>query len=343
MWRPRRIGIMTTPNLSDAQRELRAAVTAGDSSAARVLVGGLLDQGVAGSALIADLLAPEQVWVGLRWQRGESSVADEHASTAVVDSALGVIESNAATQHTGEVVLAVTCAESEWHVLPARMAAQQLREAGAQVRFLGPTMPADHLREYLARLQPDALFLSATMATSLPGAARSIEASHDVGVSVVVGGAAFRADGALAARLGADALLVDARDFSTESIPVCGASGYPRLAWSSFFALEDGAAAVQAASYRGLLSRVPALQLMTPAQSDKTREDLRHIIDFLAVSLLVGEARVMRDFTWWLLDVLESRGVPSSAVVASYRAIADELDTVTGSLLSALAEEVSAA
>lgn len=334
---------MITTDVEMAERRLRQATTSGDSQLARAVVGELLDQGVGGRALVLDVLAPAQRDIGLRWQRAEATVADEHATTAVVDAALGVVESNAGIERPGGTVLAVTCAESEWHTMPARMAAQLLREAGAHVRFLGPSMPADHLREYLTRLQPEALVLSATMATSLPGAARSIEAAHDAGVPVITGGAAFGRDAALSLALGGDAWLADIGALATTALPVRPRASQPQLAWAEYLTLQQAAPAVTAAAYERLLQRIPALSRMTATQTARTREDLKHILDFLAVSVFLGEERITRDFTQWLLVVLQARGVPVAAVKESYRALAEELSDEAALLLRELAEEVPAA
>jgi methanogenic corrinoid protein MtbC1 len=321
---------------------LMEAMWAGNPQAARDLVKTQLLEGAPGSDLIVDLLAPAQAAVGRHWQRREWSVAEEHAATAVVDAALAVVEARAAAAQPDGPVLVLACAESEWHSLPARMAAQILRESGASVRFLGPSLPADHLREYLGRLQPDALLLSATMPTSLPGAARCIDAAHDVGVHVIAGGGAFGADATRAQRLGADNWVGDVRDLQSWTAPSPHAASEEPLPWPEFLVLQHAAPAAAAAAYYGLLVRVPALQRMTDSQAARTREDLAHILDFLAVSLLVNDERVMRDFTSWLCDVLQARGVPLSAVPASYRALAEELDPTTTGLLTELADGLAA-
>ena len=315
---------------------------AGDPVAARGLIREQLERGVPGTALILDLLAPAQRAVGLQWQRDRWTVADEHAATAVVDAALSLIEA-AIPAHSDGPLLAATCAESEWHSLPARMAVQLLREAGAQVRFLGPSMPADHLREYLARLQPEALILSATMPTSLPGAARTIDAAHDAGVPVIAGGAAFGGDAARAERLGADGWLLDLRNADPLAAVRRDLSSGAAPDWPQYLALESALPAVAAAAYEVLLDRVPALRQMNASQMARTREDLAHILSFLGVSLLVDDPRVLLEFTDWLHQVLAARGVSPGAVTASYRALADQLDVATGDRLRTIADgEVAA-
>jgi methanogenic corrinoid protein MtbC1 len=332
---------MTTTQTLTAAERLHDAMVTGCCLTARSLVGELLDQGASGASLIVDLLVPAQTGVGDRWERGEWTVADEHAATAVADSALAVIESNPSAPRGDGVQLAAACAETEWHSLPARMAAQLLREGGAQVRFLGPSMPADHLREYLARLQPDALILSATMPTSLPGAARSIEAAHDAGVPVIAGGRAFGNDATLATRLGAAGWLGDARALDSSCMPQWEKWAPPQLPWSAFLTMEHQAETVTGLAYEALLVSAPSLRSMTPGQSARTREDLNHIQSFLAVSVLLHDDRVIRDFTAWLLIVLSARGVPTAAAQTSYRALSDQLAGEPAEWLTTLADEMS--
>ena len=319
-----------------AHQQLWEALAAGDADAGRDIVRRQLAAGVPGTTVVLDLLAPAQRAVGLEWQRATWSAADEHAATAVVDAALAVVEQNATRRGPTGTSVVVACAETEWHALPARLAAQQLREAGVRVTFLGPSLPADHLREYLARLGPDALVLSATMPTALPGAARCIDAAHDVGVPVVVGGAAFGDDASCARLLGADVWLSDIALFTVPTVrpvPVPGRA----LAWPEWEALRATRDVTCDVAMLNLLVTMPAFALAaTPAQLARTREDLAHIVDFVAIAVLVDDPRILERFTSWLTDVLAGRGVPLRAVEMSYLALAAALGEGTAaSLLTA--------
>ncbi|SRR6266487_2259805 len=113
---------------------------------------GLLEAGVGVQELILGLLGPAQAEVGRRWEANQWSVADEHAATAIADAVLGALSWRTdAAGDQGRVV--VTCAEGEWHSLPARMAAELLRVHGWQVTFLGASTPADHLRRFVAEVE----------------------------------------------------------------------------------------------------------------------------------------------------------------------------------------------
>jgi methanogenic corrinoid protein MtbC1 len=302
-----------------------ACLLAADASGGRRIVSGQLDHGVPGSTIIRELLAPAQHAVGLAWQRASWSVADEHAATAVVDSALAAVESSSTVRRVTGREYVLACAESEWHAMPARLAAQLARESGAQVRFLGASLPADHLREYLARLQPTALLLSATMPTSLAGAARCIEAAHDVGVKVIAGGGAFGADESRARTLQADAWMLDPGALS--EVRFWGRSSRePR--WEPYLALQADAEAVVAVAYDRLLIDRPQLREMSPIQQLRTREDFGHIVEFTATSLLLDDSRVLSAFVGWLADVLEARHVPRAVLNPSLLALAAAIDDV---------------
>lgn len=319
--------IGAVPTLTSAGERFWQYLIASDADAGRDLVTEQLDAGVSGSVVISELLAPAQLAVGQEWQSGRWSVADEHAATAVVDAALAVVESNPSVRPDSGPRFVAVCAESEWHTLPARLAVQQFREAGAQVRFLGPSIPADHLREYLAQLQPDALVLSVTMPTSLAGAARCVAAAHDVGVPVIAGGAAFGTDHQRAGAIQADSWCASAGSLR---VPMLVSPGFesdlrPHPRWDAFYAVQEVSHFAVEAALNGLLADLLLLQRVTDSQLTRTREDLHHMLDFLATSLLVDDARLMSQFTCWLCAVLQPRGVPVSAVAWSYQALADEL------------------
>jgi hypothetical protein len=53
----------------------------------------------------------------------------------------------------------------------------------------------------------------------------------------------------------------------------------------------------------------------------RTREDIEHILNFLAASLYVDDVSLFLDFLGWLDAVLEARRVPVAAVTAGIDAV----------------------
>lgn len=272
----------------------------------------------AGLPAAVKLLAEVQRKVGDLWQHNELTVADEHASTAIVDLALAAACFEAdRRRHAPEGTVVVACAEEEWHVMPARMFAEQVRAAGWDVVFLGASTPAEHLQRFVAAERPAAVAVSCTVPLYLHGARRAISASHAAGVPVLAGGAAFGTAPNRAAAIGADAWA------ATLDGAVATLSGWvsdrPPLAAP----LVDEAPALAAGAERPLIveramsslaDRFPPLADYANWQLARTREDLDYILRFVEASLLTGDDSIITGFASWLKSVLAARGLPDGIV-----------------------------
>jgi methanogenic corrinoid protein MtbC1 len=264
------------------------------------------------------LLAEVQRKVGDLWQQNELTVADEHAATAITDLALAAASLEAQRRAPApNGTLVVACAEEEWHVIPARMFAEQLRAAGWDVVFLGASTPAEHLKRFVAAEQPTAVAVSCTVPVHLHGARRAISASHAADVPVLAGGAAFGAGPNRATAIGADAWA------STLDDAVAILTGWvgdrPPLAAP----VVDDALALAAAAERpviveramtALSRRFPPVAEYDSWQLARTREDLDYILRFVEASLLTGDDSIVTSLATWLTSVLAARGLPDGTV-----------------------------
>jgi signal transduction histidine kinase/methanogenic corrinoid protein MtbC1 len=301
--------------------------------------GGHLDEAVEG------LLAPVQVEVGRRWETATWSVAQEHAATAIVDDALAAVGTcRPQVPSRGRVLVA--CVEGEWHTVPARMLAEQLRARGWSVTFLGGSMPADQLEGHLRQARPDALLLSCSVAMSLVGAARSIEAARRVQVPVLVGGRGF-GDQAVAARrasaVGADACAPTAAaaaavlDRWVEEPPQQGPPTPPALA-----ALELATCRSELvdAAVDELFVRFPTLASYDDRLMAHTRADFGYIIDFAAAAVEVGDPAVLEELVVWLQRVLGARHVPGEALALGLESLGVAASRLDVAVLAAVLRQV---
>jgi methanogenic corrinoid protein MtbC1 len=269
------------------------------------------------------LLAGVQREVGRRWQDQDWSVADEHAATALADLALAAAALGfpMAAPTRGSVV--VTCAEEEWHILPARMFAEQLRGFGWDVVFLGASTPADHLARYLARRPVVAAAVSCTVPVHLPGARRSIVAAHQVGIPVVAGGAAFGTTPARALAVGADAWATSTE--AADRAASAWSGGAPPLASPrddrEQLALAADRQVVVDDAMADLAVHFPEMVAYSPWQLKKAREDLDYIVRFVEAALLTGDDTVVVEFVSWLVPLLAARGVPPGAVLLGIKSL----------------------
>lgn len=328
-----------TDHLDDRLRHARlgilSATVAGDAGLAYELVRGLLAEGVSFESVLFDVIAPLQSEVGMRWQHGDFSIAEEHASTGAVETVVSLLAGSLATgAEEGHVV--VGCAEGDAHSLPARIVACHLAYLGRRTTFLGAGLPADDLASYLGDVQPDALVLACSMTGHLPRARAAVRAAHHQGVPVLVGGRAFGSDGRRAVAIGADGWVPDAR--RTAAV----LDGWaPDIAASERGITETGVA--EAASLEG--DRAAIIEAAVSSSPDSSAADLRAglslLIEGVIASVLVADPTVVTELTRWH-DSLGREHVSTRSLVSTLRALLDptsraaaHLDEALGSLDSA--------
>jgi methanogenic corrinoid protein MtbC1 len=272
---------------------------------------------------VIDLLAAVQAEVGSRWHTQRWTVADEHAASAIVDHALSVVGAAAPTM-PGEGRIVVACVEDEWHVLPARMLAEQLRARGWDPIFLGASSPADQLGRFARRSEPVAVALSCSLAVHLPGARRSIEACHDAGLPVVAGGSAL--PGAERARaIGADAWGASA-DEVVEVLGAWAVEGPPPLATPTVptperLAVTDRARILDEAV--AVLTRRVAPLADAPAHvRARLRDDLEGLLRAAEAAAHVADPSIVAEQVRWLRALSEARGEPGGLTAVALEALA---------------------
>ena len=280
-------------------------------------------------ACVTDLLAAAQHEVGRRWEFGEWTVAQEHAATVIVDGAIAHLHLALDERATGTGPhAALVCAEGEWHVTPARLAALRLLHRGWRVTFLGASTPVDQLRRTLAQTRPDVLGVSCTLPLHLPGARRTVAVGHECGLPVVAAGAAFGPGDGRARAIGADAGGGDLEELEPrmrrwlDGAPPVAPDGQPAHA-DEVVTLDRARSAI--VDRVGGTFRPPVDAIDAERWLARTREDLEWILRFAAVSLDVADPTLFHEFLSWLQGVLVVRGVPVAALAVGLDRLADAL------------------
>ncbi len=282
------------------------------------------DGGVGFDRLVYDVLAPAQIEVGRRWARGEWTVAQEHAATAITDAAIGALATRIDAQpESGPIVLC--CAEGDWHSMGGRMATELLRADDWDVVFLGASLPADQLPDYLNEVRPFAVGLSCTVAMYFAGARRCVRAVHSVGVPVIAGGAALGGTDRSAMSLGADGWASDVAQASLmlarwkeEGLPVLRD---PSEVTNDGDTLDATWMSLRDAALVQMHLDVPAMTSYDDRNLSRTREDLGYIIRFLSGALVVGDDDVYLAFLAWIADHLDTIDGTAGILEASVRAV----------------------
>ncbi|TML42431.1 MAG: helix-turn-helix domain-containing protein [Actinobacteria bacterium] len=319
------------PGVRTARAALLTAAASGDWDTAISSVAPLLEGGAAQGEILNQLLLPTQVEAGARWHANRWGVVEERLCTAACESILTLVEASHGRRPTDKGHLVIACVEGEHHSFPARAAACDLRELGWRVTFAGADVPADQLRSFLAAERPDAALLSCTLPANLTGAQRSVRAAHDLGLPVLVGGAAFGRDQQRAECVGADAWATTAHAAGDLLDGVLGAAARPRIR-----ALGDDPArqAQRLAATAPLLARIAAGALGALIGTDRAlgaEPWAQNILRTLAASLLAGEEQLVHEDVDWVVEHATARGESPHTVVSLLSAVATALPESFGS------------
>ncbi|PPK67515.1 cobalamin-dependent protein [Actinokineospora auranticolor] len=316
----------------DALGRFDGALASVDVDAAVAAVEGLLDDGVDPATVLVDVISSAQRIVGDRWQRGEWTVAEEHAATAVAVSATEAVARYARRVPATRGRVVVACAEREWHALPAMIVGTALRGAGWEVTLLGASTPPLRLSQYLQDLGPDATAVSCSVLGALPTTRRFIEASTSAGIPVVVGGSAFGVDGRRATALGATAWAASARDAVAvvAELPtvVPEAAPLPGPAVGEQAALE----LIHHRLFTGLRERwALAAQVVTTEQlpldsvAAVAVDVVNQALHAVWSALLTGDPTTLSETAAWTAALLFARGVEPGLVDELGRLLAADL------------------
>jgi methanogenic corrinoid protein MtbC1 len=149
------------------------------------------DLGVPLAVLFQDVLLHVQEEVGLRWQRGDLRVGQEHEITEIVREVIAQLSWRHASAPQGPPILAA-CPPGEHHDLGLRMVVGLLRAQGRQVHFLGANVDAPFLLEEIRDRLPAVVLLSAKLPARFPALQQLMEELRGVpatqSIPVVVGG-----------------------------------------------------------------------------------------------------------------------------------------------------------
>jgi methanogenic corrinoid protein MtbC1 len=176
---------------------LDALRAANGPNAYRIAARGL-DEGMSIPELYQRVIAPAMCEIGVLWEKGALTVADEHLATSLTHRVLAALrppmkihaDAERSDQAGKRAMLATV--QGEQHALGLRMAADVLEDAGFQVIYLGADVPTEALLQAVAALSPDLLALSVTMPELQPRleeVTAAMRRQHP-GVALVVGGQA---------------------------------------------------------------------------------------------------------------------------------------------------------
>ncbi|MFE6164862.1 B12-binding domain-containing protein [Streptomyces sp. NPDC056486] len=290
----------------------------------------------AGERVLLELIAPAQERVGLAWAANDITVAQEHAATAISERCVAAVADATAPALTGTYVgrVLVACVDGEWHALPARLVSEVLRLRGWRVDYLGAHVPTEHLVAHVHRTGAQAVLLSSTIPTLLPGAHNAIASCQSVGVPVLAGGAAFGPGGRYArlmqaewAKDAADAATLLSKNLTDPGaqaarlpdldLPHLGDQEYTMIRRTKLQLVKRALADVEAG--------FPEMRRYSELQRERTIEDIDFIVSYLATAVYVDDPALFTRFITWTADILAARNVPPRCLVPALDSLLTQL------------------
>lgn len=196
-------------------RAYRSALLSADLAAAESTIRDALDADLTSAEVHEELIAPALWLIGELWERGEISVADEHAATEISLRVLALEhEAQRVARARGGHRVMLATPPGELHVVALRMVDSLLAAAGYNVLMLGADVPAHALGSSARRHQPDVICLSATNPGRIEQILRCIDEARAERpfVGFVVGGRGITAEEQLRAGVDVCARVSEAVD-----------------------------------------------------------------------------------------------------------------------------------
>jgi methanogenic corrinoid protein MtbC1 len=191
-----------------------SALIEGDADAARAIIEDIAAGSPGYTQIATRLFQPALYGIGLKWERNEITVAQEHLAAAIAQTLLVelYLEGPFETSRDSKILLAGV--EHNQHVIGLRMVADAFELSGWSVQYLGADTPTGALLAQVDRTSPDRVGLSVSLVQQLPTLRRCIAALRaefrERCPVILVGGLPTNQFDDIWRRLGADAWSPDA-------------------------------------------------------------------------------------------------------------------------------------
>ncbi len=213
---PEAVPCCSTPRqpYTDLCQSYLAALLDGDKHAAHEIIDTYLREHADLRGVYTHLLQPVQQELGRLWEIGKLTPAEEHLGTAITQSVISSLDPQIFRSTRVGKSFVGACLDPERHDIGMRFVTSFFEMDGWDTYFLGSTTPRAGLVEFLRNKQPSVIGLSCSLGLHLPWLKATIAEIRSQpelqATPVLVGGAPFNADPALAEIVGADAYATDA-------------------------------------------------------------------------------------------------------------------------------------
>ncbi|MBN2658475.1 MAG: cobalamin-dependent protein [Spirochaetales bacterium] len=163
--------------LTEDQNEFTELLIAGSQRALFTKTDSYFNEGGDLIGFYRDMLTPAMYQIGVLWENGRISVAEEHLASSIATRILATHYSRVELpdlQPNAPKIL-VCASTNEYHEIGAWMIANLFEEQGWDVNYLGANTPVKDVETLLGKFKPALLGLSVTMAFNLDKALELIQ------------------------------------------------------------------------------------------------------------------------------------------------------------------------
>jgi methanogenic corrinoid protein MtbC1 len=200
--------------ISDEVSKLCTFLTEGQITEAYAYVQELVSRMSLGD-LYLQVLQPCLYYVGLLWEEGKITVAQEHMASSMIMRIMTIAQKLVKRPEPDKGKAIVTASPNEYHEIGARMVADFLELDGWSVYYLGANVPPEELLSMIKQFEPDILAISLTMPFNLDLAGEIVALVRKIDISkkpkVIVGGQIFNSMPELHKCLNVDGYADDAK------------------------------------------------------------------------------------------------------------------------------------
>jgi len=156
--------------LSREQNQFLELLLARERQKSKDYLAGMVKPGRTPVEVIEQVMVPALCRIGLLWQEGSITIADEHAATNICRYIAYSLLDLMPQKKRRNLSAFLCCVPGEEHDLALEILAGTLERNGWRVSFIGHSAPHADLLAAIKKETPRVIFLSVTLATHLPAA-----------------------------------------------------------------------------------------------------------------------------------------------------------------------------
>ncbi len=127
-----------------------------------------LGNGLSIKAIYEEIIKPALYRVGELWEQNQITVAEEHMATSVAEAVMNELYGNIVSRNRIPKKVVLACVENEQHQVGIKMVADMFEMKGWDTYFPGASTPVYELIQYIGKIKPDVIALSASIYFHLP-------------------------------------------------------------------------------------------------------------------------------------------------------------------------------